>query len=73
MRRYDHGHAIFDDGHEVEFGFTGWPSDLLEKDDTEETKGAREAKRVEHLGQTARVWAGPGYEDMEVKKLWLAG
>ena len=73
MRIYDHGHAIFEDGHEIEFGFSGWPSELLPEDDTTETEAARQAKRLAFVKQVARDWAEPEYKAKKIKKVWLAG
>jgi len=73
MARHDHGHAVFADGHEVEFGWTGWPEDLLPENDTPETRDERQVQRLAHAERVARQWAGAGYETMEIVRIWLAG
>jgi hypothetical protein len=70
---YDHGHAVFADGHEVEFGWSGWPAALLSADDTPETRDERQAQRLAYAEQVARDRAGAGYETMEIVRIWLAG
>jgi len=73
MTRYDHGHAVFADGHEVEFGWAGWPEDILPENDTSETRDDRQVQRLAHAERVARDWAGTGYETMEIVRIWLAG
>ena len=65
MRRYDHGHAVFEDGREVEFGFVAPP----------EGKALDEAAE-----EQARSWAVDSsdpetekYATMPIVRLWLAG
>ncbi len=70
---YDHGHAVFSDGHEVEFGWNGWPTDLLPAQDTPKTHIDRATRRCAYAEQVARDWAGTGYETMEISRIWLAG
>lgn len=73
MRRYDHGHAVLADGNEVEFGWTGWPAELLPEDDTPETRDERQMQRLAYAERVAREWAGDGYEAMPIVRIWLAG
>lgn len=73
MARFDHGHAEFADGREIEFGWTGWPGEIDPSKDTNETRTARRQKRLAYLEEYIREWAGDGYEDVPIVKMRFAG
>ena len=65
IRRMDHGHAIFENGYEIEFGFI---PPMLESEVVGMTIR-------EHWEQWARTWCelDPKIKDLRINKIWLAG